>query len=71
MLNFVKAGIITDKHGNSFPTKELELATDEAIGIINMYPMIFPHLYKQGFKLRKYFENFLLKRREILFRSII
>ena len=57
MLNFVKAGIITDKHGNSFPTKELELATDEAIGIINMYPMIFPHLYKQGFKLRKYFEK--------------
>jgi hypothetical protein len=57
MLTFVKAGIITDKYGNEFPTKELELATEEAMGIINMYPMIFPHLYKQGFKLRKYFEK--------------
>lgn len=57
MLNFVKAGTITDKYGNEFPTKELELATEEAMNIINMYPMIFPHLYKQGFKLKKYFEK--------------
>lgn len=56
-LNIVKAGVISDKFGNEYPTKELELATEEAMGIINMYPMIFPHLYKQGFKLRKYFEK--------------
>ena len=56
-LNIVKAGVVTDKSGNEYPSKELELATDEAMNIINMYPMIFPHLYKQGFKLRKYFEK--------------
>lgn len=56
-LNIVKAGVISDKFGNEHPTKELELATKEAMSIINLYPMIFPHLYKQGFKLRKYFEK--------------
>lgn len=56
-LNIVKAGVISDKFGNEYPTKELELATEEAMSIINLYPMIFPHLYKQGFKLRKYFEK--------------
>lgn len=48
MLNFVKA-----QRG----TNELMEATNNAMSIIDLYPDIFPHLYKQGFKLEKYFEK--------------
>lgn len=34
---------------------ELDNAIETAMKIINLYPDIFPHLYKQGFKLKKYF----------------
>jgi hypothetical protein len=33
---------------------EMDKAIDDAMRIINLYPDIFPHMYKQGFKLKKY-----------------
>lgn len=35
--------------------KELDEAIEKVMAIIDLYPEIFPHLYKQGFKLKKYF----------------
>lgn len=35
--------------------EELNNAIDKVMAIINLYPEIFPHLHKQGFKLKKYF----------------
>jgi len=32
---------------------EMDEAIEEAMAIINLYPDIFPHMYKQGFKLKK------------------
>ena len=48
MLNFVKA-----EKG----TSEMIEAVNHASTIIDLYPEIFPHLYKQGFKLEKYIEK--------------
>lgn len=48
MLNFVKA-----QKG----TTEMIEAVNYASTIIDLYPEIFPHLYKQGFKLEKYIEK--------------
>lgn len=48
MLNFIKA----DKG-----TNEMLQAVNQASAIINLYPEVFPHLYKQGFKLEKYIEK--------------
>ena len=45
MLNFVKA-----EKG----TNEMTEAVNQASAIIDLYPEIFPHLHKQGFKLDKY-----------------
>lgn len=42
MLNIVK---ITEQG------EEMDKAIEEAMAIINLYPEIFPHMYKQGFKL--------------------
>jgi RimJ/RimL family protein N-acetyltransferase len=36
---------------------ELNTAIETAMGIINLYPDIFPHMYKQGFKLKKRIKN--------------
>jgi len=47
MLNIIK-----DKEG-----AELDKVIEDAMAIINLYPDIFPHMYKQGFKLKKYFPN--------------
>ena len=33
--------------------KEMDKVIKEAMAIIDMYPDIFPHMYKQGFKLVK------------------
>lgn len=35
--------------------KELDEAIEKVMAIIDLYPEIFPHLHKQGFKLKKYF----------------
>lgn len=48
MLNFVKA-----EPGSS----EMIEATNKAMSIIDLYPDVFPHLNRQGFKLEKYFQN--------------
>jgi hypothetical protein len=48
MLNFVKADKGTD---------EMVRAVNQASSIINLYPEVFPYLYKQGFKLEKYIEK--------------
>ena len=48
MLNFVKA-----EKG----TTEMVEAINQASSIIDLYPEIFPHLYKQSFKLEKYIEK--------------
>lgn len=48
MLNFVKA-----ERG----TNEMIVATNQAMAIIDLYPEIFPHLYKQGYKLEKYIKK--------------
>ena len=48
MLNFVKA-----EKG----TPEMIEAVNQASAIIDLYPEIFPHLHKQGFKLEKYIEK--------------
>jgi GNAT superfamily N-acetyltransferase len=48
MLNFVKA-----QRG----TNEMIEAINQASTIIDLYPEIFPHLHKQGFKLEKYIEK--------------
>ncbi len=48
MLNFVKA-----ERG----TSEMIEAINQASSIIDLYPEIFPHLHKQGFKLEKYIEK--------------
>lgn len=48
MLNFVKA-----ERG----TPEMAKALQQASAIIDLYPEIFPHLYKQSFKLEKYIEK--------------
>ena len=42
--------IIKDKTGD-----EMNKVIEEAMAIINLYPDIFPHMHKQGFKLKKYF----------------
>lgn len=36
---------------------EMDKAIAEAMETIDIYPHFFPHLYKQGFKLRKYFSK--------------
>jgi len=36
---------------------EMDKAIAEAMETIDIYPHFFPHLYKQGFKLRKYFNK--------------
>jgi hypothetical protein len=36
---------------------ELDNAIEKVMQIINLYPEIFPHLHKQGFKLKKYFSK--------------
>jgi GNAT superfamily N-acetyltransferase len=48
MLNFIKA-----EKG----TNEMIEALNKASTIIDLYPEIFPHLYKQSFKLEKYIEK--------------
>ena len=48
MLNFIKA-----EKG----TTEMTEAVNQASAIIDLYPEIFPHLHKQGFKLEKYIEK--------------
>ena len=48
MLNFVKA-----EKGSA----EMIEAVNQASSIIDLYPEIFPHLHKQGFKLEKYIEK--------------
>ena len=35
----------------SEPGEEMDKVIEEAMAIINLYPDIFPHMYKQGFKL--------------------
>jgi ribosomal protein S18 acetylase RimI-like enzyme len=47
-LNFVKV----DKN-----TPEMDEWVKKTMDIINLYPDIFPHLYKQGFKIIKYIER--------------
>jgi GNAT superfamily N-acetyltransferase len=36
---------------------EMDSAIKEAMETIDLYPHYFPHLYKQGFKLKKYFSK--------------
>ena len=45
MLNFIKA---------ERDTNEMIIAKNQAMAIIDLYPEIFPHLYKQGHLLEKY-----------------
>jgi GNAT superfamily N-acetyltransferase len=35
----------------------MDEAIKQAMQTIDLYPNLFPHLYKQGFKLKKYFNN--------------
>ncbi len=48
MLNFIQA---------EKDTPEMIEAINQASAIIDLYPDIFPHLHKQGFKLEKYIEK--------------